>query len=72
MDIEDLNTVEQVETPLCSASTLKDLEMDIKTDHPESMSLNTNEESLSPILTRSGTQRSYGWKFIPDRLQSTD
>lgn len=30
VDIENLNSVEQVETPLCSASRLKEFEEDIK------------------------------------------
>ncbi|CAF4956616.1 unnamed protein product [Pieris macdunnoughi] len=76
IDTDNLNTVEQVETPLCSASTLKGLEIDMKTDLPESLSpcegsLLSKDDSLSPTMSRTGTQRSYGWnyrRFITDRL----
>ncbi|CAK1547577.1 unnamed protein product [Leptosia nina] len=77
IDTDNLDTVEQVETPLCSASTLKELEDDIKTDlSPDSMSQSLQYDSLlskgslSPTISRSGTQRSYGWnyrRFLQDR-----
>ncbi|KPJ03904.1 Inward rectifier potassium channel irk-1 [Papilio xuthus] len=83
IDVDNLNTVEQVETPLCSASRLKLFEDDIKSSHnlltPTNMSLSPTNMSLSqesstvskigesvpssPVFTRTGTQRSFGWNF---------
>ncbi|XP_013148209.1 PREDICTED: ATP-sensitive inward rectifier potassium channel 1-like [Papilio polytes] len=83
IDVDNLNTVEQVETPLCSASRLKLFEDDIKSSNnlltPTNMSLSPTNMSLSqesstiskvgesvpssPIFTRTGTQRSFGWNF---------
>ncbi|XP_068624161.1 G protein-activated inward rectifier potassium channel 3-like [Battus philenor] len=79
IDVDNLNTVEQVETPLCSASRLKDFEGDIKSPDniltPTNISLSPTNDSLSqessriesvhssPIFNGTGTQRSFGWQF---------
>ncbi|XP_032522068.2 ATP-sensitive inward rectifier potassium channel 11-like [Danaus plexippus] len=51
IDLDGLNTVEQVETPLCSASRLKEFEEDIKSEQllatPTNMSLSPTNVSLS-------------------------
>ncbi|XP_052749446.1 G protein-activated inward rectifier potassium channel 3-like [Galleria mellonella] len=52
IDEEHLNTVEQVETPLCSPSTLKSIEVDIKSSRnilstPTNLSVSPTDLSLS-------------------------
>ncbi|CAH2098511.1 unnamed protein product [Euphydryas editha] len=47
VDVENLDTVEQVETPLCSASQLKEFEEDINSQSPQLISTPTNI-SVSP------------------------
>ncbi|KAM3957205.1 ATP-sensitive inward rectifier potassium channel 12 [Aphomia sociella] len=52
IDVDHLNTVEQVETPLCSPSTLKTFEEDIKSSRnilstPTNLSVSTTNISLS-------------------------
>ncbi|XP_050676023.1 G protein-activated inward rectifier potassium channel 3-like [Leptidea sinapis] len=90
IDVDNLNTVEQVETPLCSASRLKEFEEDMRSEQllstidlstsPTNLSLSQDEtlsrvgESVpsTPVLNRTGTQRSYGWsfkRFYPERFQ---
>ncbi|XP_045507219.1 G protein-activated inward rectifier potassium channel 3-like [Colias croceus] len=46
IDTENLNTVEQVETPLCSASRLKEFEEDMKSEQI----LSTPDLSVSPTI----------------------
>ncbi|XP_072946561.1 G protein-activated inward rectifier potassium channel 3-like [Epargyreus clarus] len=50
VDVDNLNTVEQVETPLCSASRLKEFEADMKTSSTNILSTPTNI-SITPTNT---------------------
>ncbi|XP_048487298.1 G protein-activated inward rectifier potassium channel 3-like [Plutella xylostella] len=79
IDTENLHTVEQVETPLCSAMHLQEYERSRRLFSPESSvtqgssiyhegslpsTLSKFAESLeSPRFARTGTQRSYGWDY---------
>ncbi|CAB3240410.1 unnamed protein product [Arctia plantaginis] len=78
IDDDNLNTVEQVDTPLCSASCLKEFEAEVKgstnilnaPDSPiaslrEDCSTPSRFDSLhsSPNLNRTNLQRSFGWNF---------
>lgn len=76
IDIDNLNTTEQVDTPLCSASQLKEFE-NMSFVPEDSSTLSMAADSFpsafsTPNVSRSNTQRSqksYGWNYrkFPER-----